>query len=66
MNTSINFVILVTKYYIYKSKMEGCPTAFNCLQKYLQYMYNIEKPTVNISKKSRFEAQWRNLKYLFM
>ena len=30
--------------------MEGCPTVFNCLQKYLPYMYNIEKHTVNLRK----------------
>ena len=35
--------------------MEECPTVFNCLQKYLQYMYNIEKLT-----------QWRNFKSLFI
>ena len=28
MNNSINFIIPVSKYYIYKSKMEGCPTVF--------------------------------------
>ena len=46
--------------------MEGCPTVFNCLQNYLQYMYNIEKLAVDICNKSRFEGQWRNLKSLFM
>lgn len=66
MNNSINFIILVFKYYIYKSKLEGCPIVFNSFQKYLQYMYNIEKLTAKIYTNTRFEAQWRNFKNLFI
>ena len=43
-NSAINFIILVTKYYIYKCKMEGCTINFSCLQNYLKHMYDIEKP----------------------
>ena len=28
--------------------MEGCSAVLKCLQKYLQYMNNIEKPTAKI------------------
>ena len=42
--------------------MEGCPTVFNCLQKYLQYMYNGEKFTAKIQNKSRFERSGEILK----
>ena len=65
-NSAINFIILATKYYIYKCKMEGCNINFSCLQNYSKHMYNIEKLAVNIQDKSRHEAEWRDFKNLFI
>ena len=65
-NSAINFIILATKYYIYKCKMEGCNINFSCLQNYLKHMYNIEKLALNIQDKSRHEAEWRDFKNLFI
>ena len=65
-NSAINFIILATKYYICKCKMEGCNINFSCLQNYLKHMYNIEKPALNIQDKSRHEAEWRDFKHLFI
>ena len=65
-NSAINFIILATKHYIYKCKMEGCTINFSCLQNYIKHMYNIEKLAVDIQDKSRHEAEWRDFKNLFI
>ena len=65
-NSAINFIILATKYHIYKCKMEGCNIYFSCSQNYLKHMYNIEKLAVNIQGKSRHEADWRDFENLFI
>ena len=64
--STINFIILAAKYYIYKCKMEGCTISFSCLQNYLKHTYNIEKLAINKQDKSRHEAEWRDFKYLFI
>ena len=60
-NSAINLIILATKYYIYKCKMEGCNINFSCLQNYLKHMYNIEKLARNIQDKPRHEAECRDV-----
>ena len=65
-NSAINFIILATKYYIYKCKMEGCNINFSCLQNYLKHTYNVEKLALNTQDKSRHEAEWRDFKNLFI
>ena len=40
---AINCIILLLKFFIYKSKMEGCKPDFAGIQSYLKFNYNIEK-----------------------
>ena len=68
----INFLILTTKCYIYKCKMEGYHTSFQALRSYVRHICHIEEIASHPGNNKKFTASLRvmrsicNLLYLSM